>query len=189
MLQCSSTIYSRTLLNPGSVFFINNVWGVRIIRKEQVLEAYQEYEIYLASLNTAVKTEEDAHTPISQGKWSIAEIVLHLAEWDRFFREQRLPLLKAGAQVAPFPDVDAFNAAAVAPAKQMAFPEVLARAQKERALLAKDIEELEEGRWNAAFKVGSRETTVASYSAGFLQHDAHHRSQIDGFLHKKSSIL
>lgn len=162
---------------------------MRAIRKEQVLEAYQEYEIYLASLNTALKTEADAHTPIAQGKWSLAEMILHLAEWDRFIREERLPLLKAGAEVAPFPDVDAFNAAAAAPAKQLAFSEVLAHAQKERALLAKDIEELDEIQWNAAFKVGSRETTVSSYVAGFLQHDAHHRGQIDEFLHKKSSIL
>lgn len=162
---------------------------MKAIRKEQVLEAYQEYEIYLASLNTALKNEVDAHTPIAPGKWSLAEIILHLAEWDRFIREERLPLLKAGAEVAPFPDVDAFNTAAAAPAKQMAFSEVLARAQKERALLAKDIEEFDEVQWNAAFKVGSRETTVSSYVAGFLRHDAHHRGQIDEFLHKKSSIL
>lgn len=152
------------------------------MEKEQVLAAFQDYEIYLASLTTSVKTDADAHVPIAEGKWSIAEIIMHLAEWDRFVRTQRLPHIKEGQPVENFPDVDAFNRTAVEPAGRMSFSAVLAYAQKERALLAKEIEEMDAAQWNEAFKAGGKNTSAAVYFEGVVQHDEHHRQQIDAFL-------
>ena len=152
------------------------------MEKEQVLAAFQDYEIYLASLNTSIKTDADAHVSIAEGKWSIAEIIMHLAEWDRFIREQRLPHIKEGQPVENFPDLDAFNRTAVEPVARMSFSEVLAHAQKERALLAKEIEEMDAAQWKTPFKTGGENTNAAAYFEGVVQHDTHHRQQIDAFL-------
>ena len=153
-----------------------------IVEKEQLLKAFNDYEVYLASLNTAVKTDAEAHTPIAEGKWSIAQIIMHLAEWDRFMREQRLPQMQQGARVEKLPDADKFNEAAVEPVARMKFLEVLAHAQRQRALFSQAIEEMDEARWHAHFHIGSKEMDAASYFEGILQHDAHHRKQIDDFL-------
>ncbi|MFD1030298.1 DinB family protein [Metaplanococcus flavidus] len=152
------------------------------MEKGQLLEAFTEYETYLASLNTRVNSDEDAHAPIAEGKWSVSEIIAHLGEWDRFMREDRLPLMKEGAVIESFSDVDAFNRKAVENVKTTHFPSVLANAQKQRALLAKAIEEMDPSVFKAPFTVGSHQTDAAEYFEGMLSHDAHHRRQIDGFL-------
>lgn len=152
------------------------------MRKEQIVDGFKEYEVFLASLNTRIDTEAKAHAPIAAGKWSVAEIVMHLAEWDRFIREERLPSMKEGTAVGSLPEVDEFNRVAVEPVKKMKFPEVLSHAQKQRALLRKELEEMDEEDWSAAFTVGNHETNAADYFKGLLSHDAHHRRQIDAFL-------
>jgi len=156
------------------------------MEKEQLLAAYTEYEAFLASLNTRIAEDEPAHTPIAEGKWSVSEIIAHLGEWDRFAREQRLPFMKEGAAVEPLPEVDEFNRKAVENVRGSGFPAILANAQKQRALLAKEIEEMDEAVFKAPFTIGGRETNAAEYFEGFLSHDAHHRRQIDAFLESRA---
>ncbi|TWT28630.1 DinB family protein [Planomicrobium sp. CPCC 101110] len=153
-----------------------------MMEKTQVLEAYKEYEVYLASLQTAIQDEQVAHTPCTEGKWSVAQIVMHLAEWDRFVREERLPHMKEGASVEGFEDVDEFNRKAVEGVEKMKFPEILNHAQKERALLRQAIEGLDESSWHARFTAGEKDTSLADYFAGMLEHDHHHLEQINSFL-------
>ncbi|MCM3612660.1 DinB family protein [Planococcus sp. MERTA32b] len=156
------------------------------MEKEQLLEAFSEYEIYLASLNTRITSDEEAHAPTAEGKWSVSEIIAHLGEWDRFMREERLPFMKEGAAIESLPDVDAFNRRAVENVKTHEFPYILANAQKQRALLAKAIEEMDPAVFKAPFTIGSHETNAADYFEGLLSHDAHHRRQIDAFLESKA---
>ena len=150
--------------------------------KEQLLKDFREYEIYLASLNTRIASDAEAHTPVAEGKWSVSEIIAHLGEWDRFMREERLPFMKEGAAIEPAPEVDAFNRRAVEKVKNSEFPSILATAQKQRALLAKAIEEMDPAVFQAPFTIGGRQTNAADYFEGLLSHDAHHRRQIDAFL-------
>ncbi|PSL27135.1 DinB family protein [Planomicrobium soli] len=152
------------------------------MEKKQVLEAYKEYEIYLASLQTAIQDEKVAHTPCTEGKWSVAQIVRHLAEWDRFVREERLPHMKEGASLEGFEDVDEFNRQAVEGVEEMKFPEILVHAQKERALLRQAIERMDEASWHARFTAGGKETSPAEYFGGMLEHDQHHIEEINSFL-------
>ena len=156
------------------------------MEKGQLLEAFKEYETYLASLNTRVASDEAAHAPIAEGKWSVSEIVAHLGEWDRFMREERLLLMKEGAAIEPLSDVDAFNRNAVENAQITDLPSILANAQKQRALLLKAIEEMEPEVFKAPFSVGSHQTNAADYFEGLLSHDAHHRRQIDTFLESRA---
>lgn len=152
------------------------------MEKQQLLQAFKDYEVYLASLNTSVQTDEEAHTPIAEGKWSISQILYHMAEWDRFIREERINQMEPSREVDASPDVDTFNREAVRPVDNYRFPEVLSHAQRQRALLGKAIEEMPEENWNSAFEISGKNMTPAAYFEGILEHDAHHRRQIDGFL-------
>jgi len=61
------------------------------MEQQQVLQAFDDYEIYMESLQKTLSESDEAHKPIADGKWSIAQMVMHLAEWDRFIRSERLP--------------------------------------------------------------------------------------------------
>ena len=155
------------------------------MKKAQVLEAFKEYEVYLASLRTLLKTDEDARKPIAEGKWSIAEIVMHLAEWDRFIRKERLQVFKKGGIFTSFPDIEEFNREAVKKAHQLSFSDTLNHAQKQRALVGKEIEEMEPHEWESTFPTGNQEVSFGSYFEGIVDHDRHHIRQIDSFLTEK----
>ncbi|WP_158599131.1 DinB family protein [Planococcus salinus] len=155
------------------------------MERERVLEAFRDYEMYLASLRTSIKNDEDAREPIAEGKWSIAEIILHLAEWDRFIREERLPFIRSGKAFASYPEVDDFNRRAVTKVDELKFPDILAHAQKRRALVGKEIEKLEPHEWSAPFTIGDSKVSFASYFEGIVEHDRHHIRQIDSFLTEK----
>lgn len=155
------------------------------VEKEQVLEAFREYEIYLASLRTSVKTDEDAYKPMAEGKWSIAEVVLHLAEWDRFIHEERLAVIKKRGSFNSFPDIDEFNREAVEKADQLSFSDILIHAQKQRGLLEKEVESLQPSEWASTFPAGDREVSLSSYFERIVEHDWHHLRQIDSFLTEK----
>ena len=152
------------------------------MEKAQVFDAYREYEVYLASLQTAIQTEKQAHTPCTEGKWSVAQIVMHLAEWDRYIREERLPYMKEGATIEGFEDVDEFNRKAVAGVEEMKFPAIVSHAQKQRALLRQAIEKMDDAAWNAHFTAGNKKISPASYFGGILEHDRHHIQQINSYL-------
>jgi uncharacterized damage-inducible protein DinB len=152
------------------------------LEKGEVVKAYKEYEQYLSALAASCRSVEDVHAPIAEGKWSVAEIVMHLAEWDRYIREQRLPGMMENARLEGAPDVGRFNEAAAAKAVSMEFEEVVSYAQRERALLRKAVEAFSPKEWKARFYIGERATTAEDYLGSLLGHDIHHRQQIDDFL-------
>ncbi|MGO1061147.1 DinB family protein [Planococcus sp. FY231025] len=112
------------------------------MEKGEVVKVYKEYEQYLSALAASCRPVEDVHAPIAEGKWSVAEIVMHLAEWDRYIREQRLPGMIENARLEGAPDVGRFNEVAAAKAASMEFEEVISYAQRERALLRKAVDAL-----------------------------------------------
>ena len=73
------------------------------MKKQQILETHKNYQAWLDSLQQL--SNEQAMSPYAPGKWSPNEIVMHLAEWDRFTFEERLPVMKEGAKLERFPGV------------------------------------------------------------------------------------
>ncbi|WP_053070488.1 DinB family protein [Alkalihalobacillus pseudalcaliphilus] len=62
-----------------------------LTKKEQVLKHHQDVINFIHSLEAL--TEEQWRSPISIGKWTIAEVVGHLITWDEFILHNRLTLL------------------------------------------------------------------------------------------------
>ncbi|MDN5710575.1 MAG: DinB family protein [Planococcus sp. (in: firmicutes)] len=152
------------------------------MEQQQVLQAFDDYEIYMESLQKTLAESDDAHKPIADGKWSIAQMVMHLAEWDRFIRSERLPQMKQGGHLDPLPEADKFNRHAIDKANSMEFPAIVTQAIEERSLLKKRLASATPGQWNAAFYVDDKEMTMGRYFGNLTKHDAHHFQQINTFL-------
>ncbi len=152
------------------------------MEQQQVLEAFGDYEVYLESLQKTLSESDDAHKPVADGKWSIAQMIMHLAEWDRFIRIERLPHMTEGAHLEPLPEVDEFNRRAIGKAETMDFPAIATSAIEERRLLKDRLAAVTLSQWDAVFYVGDQPMTMGRYFGDLTKHDAHHFKQIDTFL-------
>lgn len=145
--------------------------------KEQVLSLHEEYQSWLNSLVEILG--EKAEQPYTEGKWSPKEIIIHLAEWDRFTLEERLPLMLKGAQIEGFPEFQQFNDDAALKARNYSFEEAIEYAKLQRQLITNKLRTLADETWCVEFTIGKHVRTISSYFLGFAEHDAHHRKQIE----------
>jgi len=145
--------------------------------KQQILGTHRNYQTWLDSL--VELTPEQAKSPYASGKWSPNEIIMHLAEWDRFTSENRLPVMKEGAKLERFPAFEEFNARAAARAAEQTFEETIAYAKSERQRITQKLEELDEREWNNEFQIGDHTLSIISYFTDFWEHDEHHKRQIE----------
>lgn len=146
------------------------------MNKEEILEHEKNYIAWLDSLHEL--PEDRATAPYAEGKWSPNEIVMHLAEWDRFTLKQRIPLMNEGEKLAPFPNFEAFNAEAAAHARKQTFKETLIYAKQQRQTIIEELQKIDEAEWDKVFYIGTHEVTIRGYFTDFLEHDHHHQMQI-----------
>ena len=145
--------------------------------KQQILETHKSYQTWLDSLKEL--SNEEAMSPYAPGKWSPNEIVMHLAEWDRFTYEERLPHMKEGARIERFPEFEKFNALAAELAKNHAFEVTIAHAKKERQRITERLEGINEKDWGKKFQIGEHTLSIEEYFTDFSEHDEHHKRQIE----------
>ncbi|MEI4771502.1 DinB family protein [Psychrobacillus sp. FJAT-51614] len=144
--------------------------------KEEILKAHIEYVNWLDELTNL--NEMKGNTPYKEGKWSPNEIVMHLAEWDRFTLEERIPFMKEGAILETFPNFEVFNAKAAARANEQTFAETLAYAKQQRQAIMEQLQQIDEVEWDKIFNIGEHEVTIRNYFVDFIEHDLHHKNQI-----------
>ena len=145
--------------------------------KQQILRTHKNYQAWLDSLKKL--TPEQAMSPYAPGKWSPNEIIMHLAEWDRFTSEERLPVMKEGAKLEGFPAFEEFNAEAAARAAEQTFEETIDYAKSERQRITQKLQEVDESEWEKEFHIGNHTLSITSYFTDFWEHDEHHKRQIE----------
>ncbi|NGQ97424.1 DinB family protein [Brevibacillus sp. SYP-B805] len=125
--------------------------------------------------------------PIAEGKWSIGEIIAHLTAWGRFMAEERLPLMKPGAKLTfGKVDVQQINDAAAAYARSKASKEdVIGEFVHMREVILQQLSNIHEDDFFSEFLINEKPRTLAQYLLGMVEHDRHHRKQIDDFLKMK----
>ena len=151
--------------------------GEMHMKKLDIVAKQLEYVTWLDTLTSL--SEESAKTPYQPGKWSPKEIIMHLAEWDRFTFEERLPHMKEGAVLEKFPAFEEFNAKAAARASQQTFEETIAHAKRERQRITNQIKEVNEQQWSEKFQIGKNTLSIEEYFTDFSEHDEHHKRQIE----------
>ncbi len=123
-------------------------------------------------------SEDTGKKPYQEGKWSPNEIIMHLAEWDRFTLENRLPRMKEGEFHERYPNFQEFNTKAAAAANEQTFKETLAYAKEQRTKIRQRLQEIDESEWDKTFFIEEHPMTIRQYFTDFLQHDQHHKKQI-----------
>ncbi|MBO9599763.1 MAG: DinB family protein [Cohnella sp.] len=111
--------------------------------------------------------------PIAEGKASPAEIVAHLMRWDRYLITDVIPTVRGGGDIA-FPDFDAFNAESYKYAKSgVSKSRLLDELRATREELCDLVLELDD----------ETRGKVLPIVVDFIDHDNHHKSQIDNAIH------
>lgn len=135
--------------------------------------------------------------PIAEGKASTAEIISHLMKWDRYLITTAIPAVQSGEGVV-FPSFDPFNSAAYEYAKSgisknQLLAEFLSTREELCGLLLGVGEEVLR-KHTTANGVEICPHTGTPYSLlyitqEFIDHDNHHKNQIEhAILHKQSRL-
>ncbi|WP_164491559.1 DinB family protein [Staphylospora marina] len=149
---------------------------------EKVLLRFKKMNGFVQSLKEI--PEEWWLMPIADGKWSPAEIIAHLIEWDRFLLDGRLDQLKPGRAVPSASEqVDGLNARAARWAREEASrEEVLAAFHCVRTRLLRRLEAIPERDRKEPFAIRGRSLTLTEYLEGLADHEEYHQKQIEEFL-------
>ncbi|KRF03415.1 hypothetical protein ASG89_23505 [Paenibacillus sp. Soil766] len=115
---------------------------------------------------------------MSEGKWSVKEIIGHLFYWDKFIQEKHFPFMNEGAVLSSFPDHDEHNSEAI---QYISAFKTTGTLIDEFVENRKQLIEMMSGiESDVIFTIGSenRQFTVATYLEIFIDHDNHHLNQI-----------
>ncbi|MGN7457300.1 DinB family protein [Paenibacillus pasadenensis] len=129
----------------------------------------------------------DWFRPMRPGKASIAEVISHLQNWDRYLLETVLTEVEAGRGIH-FPAFDPFNALAYQYANSgVARERLLCELAATRRELCRRLRELDPAVLERPLLVNGaqrdphtgRPYSLALILEEFLEHDEHHRAQIE----------
>ncbi|WP_456271340.1 DinB family protein [Bacillus sp. AK031] len=147
------------------------------------LQSYTDYLIGLKSINT-----ELANAPITEGKWSIKEIISHIYRWDIYLLEVALPSAIQSKSVN-FPSHDEYNEASVLYSETVGFNELIDHSVQIRNNLINEINnckvKLEEPitvQGNTHCPNTNAVYTFLYLLGEFVEHDRHHFNQINTYL-------
>ncbi|MGG1519427.1 DinB family protein [Paenibacillus oryzisoli] len=148
----------------------------------------EDFKAIIPWVNQLVELDDAAwFKPIAEGKASIAEIISHLENWDRYLITKAIPSAQKGEGIV-FPDFDPFNTAAYEYARSGISKSQLVgkfcATRMELYDLLLEIGEEALRKHVAANGVALCPHTGTPYSVlyiiqEFIEHDLHHKKQID----------
>jgi uncharacterized damage-inducible protein DinB len=156
--------------------------------EKSIIKAFSNYSSWLHSLENL--DENLWSNPITEGKWSVSEIIAHITNWDNHLLSEIIPSVRKGEGME-FPDFDSYNKKASDYAKSGISPsKLLEEAKNTRNLLVKELYEVPTEVLNRPLPsngVTHCPHTGTPYSlqyiiTEFIDHDIHHQRQIIEFL-------
>ncbi|GIP39118.1 hypothetical protein J31TS4_23980 [Paenibacillus sp. J31TS4] len=149
---------------------------------EEKIEQFAEWVPFAESL--AAVPEETVSRPIAPGKWSVKEIVAHMAAWDNYYLEEAVEKAAAGQPLTVrHLDFDEFNRRAADSGRERPLAELAAESAAHRRRLLELLRGASEEELRQVHTDGEGDPfSLEEYLNGFLPHDRHHRQQIEAFL-------
>ncbi|HHT7238085.1 MULTISPECIES: DinB family protein [Bacillus] len=156
--------------------------------ENKIINDFKEYSIWVSTLKDM--KEELWTAPISEGKWTVGEIISHIMNWDEYLLGETLSSVREGHGME-FPDFDTYNKIASNYAKSgISKRKLIEEAKAKRELLVKEVCRLSVDKLNehlTANGVAYCPHTGMPYSLiyiikEFVDHDNHHKRQIINFL-------
>ncbi|MDA1633558.1 DinB family protein [Bacillus cereus] len=160
--------------------------------ENKIINDFNEYSIWIHTLKCM--KEELWVAPISEGKWTVGEIVSHIMNWDDYLLRETLSSVRDGKGME-FPDFDTYNKLASSYAKSgISKVKLLEEAKAKRELLVKELRLLHDEKLKkplTANGVSHCPHTGTPYSLiyiikEFIEHDNHHKRQVIHFLNENA---
>lgn len=143
------------------------------------LEGYVPFVASLREIDTIKWT-----TSISEGKWSVRDIISHIMMWDKNFLDNIVPKLlnQEPVTLEEDTDVQGFNDRAVKYGKTLTQNQLLDEAISYRSEIVSELRKLPKTAFLLVFP-GRDSFTLSSFLKDlFVSHDSHHTKQIQQFL-------
>ncbi|MEH7344025.1 DinB family protein [Bacillus sp. JJ1532] len=146
------------------------------------------YEAFSEWLRTLKELKDDLWlVPISEGKWPVRAVIAHLLYWDRYSINERFPFFKEGAKLDKFPDFQKVNDQAAEYSKNVSKEKLLDELLSIRQQFVSMINQMNEDELEVAFHIGDHKLTIKDYFKDFIEHDLHHKEQVNRVIGQISS--
>ena len=152
-----------------------------------LIEQLEGYVVFIASLREIDTIRWTAS--ISEGKWSVRDIISHIMMWDKNFLDKIVPKLlnQEPVTLEEDTDVQGLNDQAVEYGKTLTQNQLLNEAIFYRSKIVYQLRKLPKPAFLMVFP-GHDSFTLASFLKDlFVSHDAHHKKQINQFLSVKNN--
>ena len=168
-------------------------------RKESILfktkeELIDTQERFIPWVKTLLAYDSDVlFHPTTEGKWSVAEIIAHLAFWDKYIAEETIPKMKPNARIESVEFQVLNDQASEYALSGVSFNTLIEELIENRIALVSSLKEKTDEVFFAKFVLNREEIdpysgyphTLYNYVCGFIWHDQHHKRQIESFLRKR----
>jgi uncharacterized damage-inducible protein DinB len=148
--------------------------------KTDLLGQFNNWILLVNELKNVDESKWEA--PISDGKWSIRDIVCHIMLWDRFFHEGAIDKIASDTPLTLTMqglDFDEFNDKAMDYAKTQTKKEILNQALAIRSKIITQLEQISEALFHQKYiDADGHPFTIYEYLIDFIGHDRHHMKQI-----------
>jgi uncharacterized damage-inducible protein DinB len=145
----------------------------------------EEFKLFIPYVEGLRSLKEDNwNKPISDGKWTLKDIISHIMLWDKYFYEEAIHKVKLEESVtARHLDFNEFNAKAIEYAKTKSVDDIIQTCIEYRSKIIEDISGLPEEEYLREYKDGDKKKfSIRGYLRAFISHDKHHKKQIVKFI-------
>lgn len=148
----------------------------------EMVEEFKSFIDFAQDLKTI--GEEHWNIPISEGKWTLKDVLSHIMLWDKYFYEEGIEKIKLGSPLTVRNlNFDEFNANAIEYAKSQTRDSILEQLIEYRIKIINVISGLPEEEYSKEYKDGDgKKFSIRTYLRGFISHDKHHKKQIEKYL-------
>ncbi|MFD2629253.1 DinB family protein [Oceanobacillus kapialis] len=159
-----------------------------------IKDLFQDLKDYREWITTLHNIQEELFfEPIAEEKWTIAEIITHIAYWDHYILHDMMPQMAQDADIHSI-DIETLNKKAEAHARSgIGQQQILEEQLQARDAMLTALKEKDEAFFATTFELNGESVdehsgyphSVFNYFSGFVWHDNHHRRQIESFLERK----
>lgn len=154
-------------------------------------EMVEEFKSFITFVEELRSLEEEYwDKSISEGKWSVKDIISHIMLWDKYFYDEGIEKIKLGESVTvKHLNFDEFNLKAREYAKTQTRDAIIEQFLAHRNKIIENISGLTEDEYLKEYKDGdNKKFSIRGYLRGFIPHDKHHKKQIEKYIKSQKQV-
>jgi hypothetical protein len=166
-----------TTRRPAADEYVNAFGNyIALVPETDVVAALEEQQRNFEALATSI-SEERSSFRYAEGKWSIRQLVRHVTDGERVFSYRALTFARESG--ADLPGFEENEWAAVAPADEVPFADLVSELVHVRAANVLMFRHLREGDWDKRGKASGNELTVRAIAFALVGHARHHLRMLE----------